>query len=183
MQRAQEPLFFLFFHQLPFPILLWGLASGGRSVSGRCIALPSLEKPILEWRKRKPLLPLCQLFRGISQRSNAWSLKDTHLFRVGVGFHLFWVFTSLSKRHLWVLNTHYLIKVPKEPALDPAWQNTSAKLGSQQPCLVVGRGKHHSATKQSQWVDIRKRSFGLFFVTDCGVFCSVFQGILYTISF
>ena len=69
-----------------------------------------------------------------------------------------------------VFNTHYLIKVPKGLALDPAWHTTSAELGSQQPHLLVGRGRHHSATKYSQWDAIRKRSFGLFLVTDCGDF-------------
>ena len=69
-----------------------------------------------------------------------------------------------------MFNTHYLIKVPKELASDPAWHTTSAELRSQQPRLLVDRGRHHSATKHSQWDAIRKRSFGLFFVTDCGGF-------------
>ena len=33
-----------------------------------------------------PLLSLCQLFWGISQRRRARSPKDTHLFRGGMGF-------------------------------------------------------------------------------------------------
>ena len=42
--------------------------------------------------------------------------------------------------------------------------------GSLQPRFVVGRGRHHSATKHSQWYAIQKPSFGLFLVTDCGGF-------------
>ena len=88
MQRAQEPLFsfffsFSFFDQLPFPILLWGLASGGHSVSGSCIGLPFLRKPILGGRRHNPLLPLSQLFWDISQRCRAWSPKDTLFSRRG----------------------------------------------------------------------------------------------------
>ena len=67
-----------------------------------------------------------------------------------------------------VFNTHYLIKVPKGLVSDPAYHNTSVELGSQQPRLLVGRGRHRSVTKHSQWDAIRKRSFGLFLVTDCG---------------
>ena len=48
-------LFCLLFHQLLFPILFWGLASGGRSVGGRCAALPFLGKPILGGRRSNPL--------------------------------------------------------------------------------------------------------------------------------
>ena len=81
-----------------------------------------------------------------------------------------------------MFNTHYLIKVPKGLASDPAWHPTSAELGSHQPRHLVGRGRHHSATKHSQWDAIRKRSFGLFLVTDCGGFCSVPQEIPYTNS-
>ena len=66
-----------------------------------------------------------------------------------------------------VFNTHYLIKVPKGLAPDPAPLTTSAKLGSHQPRLLVGLGRHHSVTNYSQWDDIRKRSFGLFLVTYC----------------
>ena len=81
-----------------------------------------------------------------------------------------------------MFNTHYLIKVPKGLASDPAWHITSAELGSHQLRHFVGRGRHHSATKHSQWDAIRKRSFGLFLVTDCGGFCSVPQEIPYTKS-
>ena len=56
------------------------------------------------------------------------------------------------------------------PYPDPAWHTTSAELGSQQSRLLVGWRRHHSATKHSQWDAIRKRSFGLFLVTDCGGF-------------
>ena len=66
-----------------------------------------------------------------------------------------------------MFNTHYLIKVPKGLAPDPAWHTTSEELGSDQPRLLLGRGRHHSTTKYSQWDTIRKRSFGLFLVTDC----------------
>ena len=66
-----------------------------------------------------------------------------------------------------MFNTHHLIKVPKGLAPDPAWHTTSAELGSQQPRLLVGRGRCHLATKHSRWDAIRKRSFGLFLVTDC----------------
>ena len=69
-----------------------------------------------------------------------------------------------------MFNTHYLIKVQKWLASDPAWHTTSVQLGSQQLRLLVGRGRHHSATRHSQWNAIRKRSFGLFLVTDCGGF-------------
>ena len=69
-----------------------------------------------------------------------------------------------------MFNTHYLIKVPKGLAPDPAWHTTSAKLGSHHTRLLVGRGSHHSASKHSQRDTIRKRSFGLFLVTDCGGF-------------
>ena len=58
-----------------------------------------------------------------------------------------------------MFNTHYLN--------NPAWHTISAELGSQQPRLLVGRGRHHSAMKHSQWDAIRRRSFGLFLVTDC----------------
>ena len=71
---------FFLLHQLPFPILLWGLASGGRSIRWRCVALPFLWKPILRGRRNNPLLPLCQIFWGISQRRRAQSPGDTHLF-------------------------------------------------------------------------------------------------------
>ena len=67
-----------------------------------------------------------------------------------------------------VFNTHYLINVLKELAPDPHGTPSSAELGSHQPRLVVGRGRHHSVTKHSQWDAIRKRSFGLFMVTNCG---------------
>ena len=46
--------------------------------------------------------------------------------------------------------------------------------------LFVCRGRHHSATKHSQWDAIRKRSFVPFLITDCGGFCSVSQEIPYT---
>ena len=69
-----------------------------------------------------------------------------------------------------VFNTHYLIKVPKGLAPDPAWHTASEELGSYQPRLLVDQGRHHSVTKNSQWDFIRKRSFGLFLVTDCGDF-------------
>ena len=79
-QRAQEPLsssslyfIFLLFHQLPFPILFWGLDSGGRSVRWRYAALPFPGKPIFGGRRSNPLLPLCQLFGGISQTQSAVS--------------------------------------------------------------------------------------------------------------
>ena len=35
-------------------------------------------------------------------------------------------------------------------APDPTWHTTSAELESHQPRLLVGRGRHHSATKHSQ---------------------------------
>ena len=69
-----------------------------------------------------------------------------------------------------MFNTHYLIEVPKGLAPDIAWHTTSAELGSQQTRLLVSWGRRHSATKHSQWNTIRKRSFGLFLVTDCGDF-------------
>ena len=69
-----------------------------------------------------------------------------------------------------VCNTHYLIKVPKGLAPDPVGHTTSAELGSHQPRLLVGRGRHRSATKHSQWDAMRKRSVGLFLITDCGGF-------------
>ena len=76
-------LFFLFLsgHQLPFPILLWGLASGGCSIGGRYISFPFLGNTILKGRRRKSLLPFWQLFWGTSQRRRARSPKDTHPFR------------------------------------------------------------------------------------------------------
>ena len=77
-----------------------------------------------------------------------------------------------------MFNTHYLIKVPKGLAPDPAWHTTSAELGSHQPRLLVVRGRIHSATKHSQWDAKRKRSIGLFLVTDCRDFCSASQEIL-----
>ena len=58
-------------------------------------------------------------------------------------------------------------KVPKGLAPDPAWHTTSEELGSHQSRPLVGRGRYHSATKYSQWDAIRKRSCGLFLVTDC----------------
>ena len=67
-----------------------------------------------------------------------------------------------------VFNTHYLIKVPKGLAPDPTRHTTSAELGSQQPRLLVSRGRRHSLTKHSEWDTIRIRSFGLFLVIDCG---------------
>ena len=70
------------------------------------------------------------------------------------------------------INKHYLIKVPKGLAPDPARHTTSAELCSHQPRLLVGRGRHHLAPKHSQWDAIRKRSIGLFLVTDCGSFAS-----------
>ena len=69
-----------------------------------------------------------------------------------------------------MFNTHYLIKVPKGLAPGPEWHITSAELGLHQPGLLVGRRRHHSAAKLSQWDAIRKRSFGLLLVTDCGGF-------------
>ena len=68
-----------------------------------------------------------------------------------------------------VFNTHFPINVPKGLAPDPAWHTTSAGLDSDQLCLLVGR-ENHSATKHSQRDAIQERSFGLFFVTDCGGF-------------
>ena len=62
------------------------------------------------------------------------------------------------------------IEVPKGLAPDPAWHTNSEELGSHQPRLLVGRGRHYSATKHSHWDAIRKRSFGLVLVTDCGGF-------------
>ena len=61
-------------------------------------------------------------------------------------------------------------KVTKGLTLDPAWHTTSAELGSHQPHLLVGRGRHHSATKHSPWDAIWKRSVGMFLITDCGGF-------------
>ena len=69
-----------------------------------------------------------------------------------------------------VFNTHYLIKVPKGLAPDPAWHTTSEELGLHQPRLYVDLGRQHSVTKYSQWNVMRKRSFGLFLLTDCGGF-------------
>ena len=40
------------------------------------------------------------------------------------------------------LNTHYLIKVPKGLAPDPAWHPTSTELSSHQPRLLMGRERH-----------------------------------------
>ena len=67
-----------------------------------------------------------------------------------------------------MFNTHYLIRVPKGQASDPAWHTTSAELGSHQPRILVGRGRLHSVTKHSQWDATWKRSFELCLVTDCG---------------
>ena len=69
-----------------------------------------------------------------------------------------------------MFNTQYLIKVPKGLATDPVWHTTLEELGPHQPRLLVGRGRHHSGTRHSQWDTIRKRSFGLLLVTDCGRF-------------
>ena len=69
-----------------------------------------------------------------------------------------------------MFNTNYLIKVPKGLVPDPPLHRTTAELGSHQPRLLLGRGRHYSAPKHSQWDAIRKRSFGLFLVTDCGGF-------------
>ena len=83
-RRAQESLSFfylvffplLFVHQLPFPILLWGLASGGCSIGGRCISLPFLGNPFLRGRRRNPFLPLCQLF-GVSPKEQS-AVSETY---------------------------------------------------------------------------------------------------------
>ena len=63
-----------------------------------------------------------------------------------------------------VFNTHFLIKVPKELAADPARHTTSVELSSHQPHLLMGRERHHSAAGHSQWGPIRERS--LF--SNCG---------------
>ena len=60
-----------------------------------------------------------------------------------------------------VFNSHCVIKVPKRLAPDPAWHTTSAEPGSQ-PCLLMGRERHHQAVGHSQWGAIRERSVGLF---------------------
>ena len=69
-----------------------------------------------------------------------------------------------------VFNTHYLIKVSKRLAPHPAWHTTLAELGSRQPRIFFGRGRHHSVMEHSQWDAKRKPSFGLFLVTAFGVF-------------
>ena len=85
MCPRSEQIFFLFFilHQLPFPILLWGLASGGRSVRWRCAALPFLGKPILGGRRRTLFSPFVS-FLGASARDAERSLgKISTFFRRG----------------------------------------------------------------------------------------------------
>ena len=61
-----------------------------------------------------------------------------------------------------MFNTHYLIKVPKAP--DPAWHTTSTELGS----TPHAPGKTPLGNEAFPLERIRKRSFGLFLVTDCG---------------
>ena len=78
--------------------------------------------------------------------------------------------TGLIRSNTGSDNTHYLIKVPKWLAPDPAWHTTSAELGSHQPLLLVGRGRRLSATYHSQLDATREQLFGLFLVTDCGGF-------------
>ena len=82
---------------------------------------------------------------------------DVATYRVAYGL------SPLSIISLW-------IKVPRGLAPDPARHITSAELYSHQPRLLVGRGRHHLATKHFQWDPIRKRWIGLFLVTDCGGF-------------
>ena len=49
-----------------------------------------------------------------------------------------------------VFNTHFLFKVPKGLAPDPAWHTTSAELCLHQPRLLMDRKRHHPAAGHSQ---------------------------------
>ena len=87
-----------------------------------------------------------------------------------------WSSTQVHFPHsfqFWIHKSFYQ-RIVRRGAGRNSWEReyprTSAELGSHQPRLLVGRGRHHLPTKHSQWDAIRERSFGLLLITDCGGF-------------